>query len=120
MANRRGSRLGTGMSVGTLARAAFLGHRLEISSLTERPVVITGYLVGMDDFHLRIVEVPFTTTPASVALVHKSAGLIRISAEPMLESEPEATREEIVSIGERFWDFCGRRFLGNGGNKESQ
>lgn len=119
MANGNSARLGTWMSAKTLASAAVNGHRLDIGPLSGDPT-ISGYLVGMDDYYLKIVPIPVAGSGmACTHLVHKSAGLIRISAIATLDAENEITRDEVTRIGRAFWDYCSRKFFSNG-SKESQ
>jgi hypothetical protein len=107
------------MSTKTLARAAYHGHRVEVGVSPDGPKT-TGYLVGMDDFHLKIVEVPLTSYPPTVTLVPKRVEPIRVHGIPSLEREDETTRQEIEQLGRSFWDYCGRKYLGMNDKKESQ
>lgn len=117
MAAGRSTRTGAYMSTKVLARAACEGRHLGVL-IAGFPAPIRGYLVGMDDFHLQIATI--SDDDVTIALIHKTAGAIMLSSSDFLKHEPEAIRSKVQEIGQPFWNFCERNYLGKSGGKESQ
>lgn len=105
------------MSTKVLARAAVEGRRLTVM-IPGLPNPSSGYLVGMDDFHIQLAEI--SGESVTVSLIHKTAGVIVFSPDAFLDDEHELVAAEIATVGKPFWTFCAEHYLGRNGNKESQ
>lgn len=95
------------MSTKQMAYAARDGKRLTLNTSVGS---VTGYLVGMDDYHWLIAEVT-ETSEVCVSLVHK--GLTphaRISRMPLLSDETPAIQAAVREAGGAFFSWC-ERFL---------
>lgn len=104
------------MSTKWLARAACDGQGLVI--IMPGPVTFAGFLVGMDDYHLKIAQV--IDGEVVVGLAHKAAGFISIAPDLILSNQNEPIQSEVKKIGQSFWNVCAETYLGKNGNKESQ
>lgn len=120
-------RQGARRSTKTLYYAAYKGRKLQVIWPVGEPpwATITGYLVGMDDFYLEIVEVPpfpddEFEIPVTVSVVHKSAPLVRILGTETLETESSRIRDEITKLGRSFWDTCRRVHSGQNQQQDAK
>lgn len=95
------------MSDRQIARAATSGRSLTFGFIGAES--LTGYVVGMDDFHWLVAHHTETSKP-TISLVHKgSAALITISPESdLLDS---GIKPFVERIGRGFFDFCTTTFL---------
>jgi hypothetical protein len=107
------------MSDRQMARAAVDGRLITFvqelrSSYAELDRSISGFLVGMDDYHWLIVpeDIPGEDPELPVVLVHKSCAFVMISSSVRLSSRPESFRTKVRKIGERFWEHCKQAHLG--------
>lgn len=77
-----------------------------------RDLDITGYIVGMDDFHF-LVAIPQEDDSISVQLIHKAAAdVIELTNRPTLQDESPAIRVGVENVGRGFWSYCDRVYLG--------
>lgn len=113
---------GSSVSDKQIARAASEGTQT-VMFLGNAGGEITGYVVGMDDYHWLLASV--SEGLQIVHLVHKTCPLV--SFLPLgLDQEDEEDRLWVTSVGKSFWDFCRRTYLGENSvrptprNKESQ
>jgi hypothetical protein len=106
-------RQGSSASTKNLARAAVEGRRLNFHFSPEWQV--SGYLVGMDDFHWVIVG----TEPSGprVKLIHKSAPVVEITDSVLTKETPEFVKR-VIEISESFRAYCLKNYLGRNGSSE--
>ena len=98
------------MSSKQMAYAATSGRRVSFSFLAANHQV-SGYLVGMDDYHWLVA----CLVPGEVqtTLIHKSsADLVTISNESTLDSEHDYIKVAVQEIGRGFFAFCNRTYFG--------
>lgn len=120
-------RQGSRKSTKTLARAAYMQRKLDVVWPVgpQQWTTITGYLVGMDDYYLELVEVPhfpdlhLFTVPPAVCIVHKAAPLIRIHGNKTLKDEEAVIREQVTKVGGTFWEHCRQMYSGKNNSEES-
>lgn len=82
---------------------------------------ISGYVCGMDDFHLLIATViPEDARDGdhliSTTLVHKSADVIGLAPARTLDDEAPAVREALIRLGGPFWHWCEENASGRSGD----
>jgi hypothetical protein len=95
--------VGSELSRRQLGRAAVDGRA--ITFFLTRDWSISGYLVGMDDFHWFIVDLE----QGSTLLLHK--GLIpclAINSDPTLQGSPHEAR--VMAVGSKFLNYCAESF----------
>lgn len=106
------ARTGSSMSSRQMAYAATAGRKVTFRFLTAHHV-IHGYLVGMDDYHWLVAEIPADVPIVVTTLIHKgSADLVNISPESTLVSEPAHLRVAVEEIGRGFFTFCNKTYFG--------
>lgn len=72
-----------------------------------------GYLVGSDDFHWLVAVNDPDSLEYLLELVHKaSAPRIRIAPQPDLHTETKTFQNFVSQIGQGFWNFCNKNYLG--------
>lgn len=117
----RVERRGSFMSDRQIAQAAINGRRVTFRFLSSQPAhEITGYIVGMDDYHWMVASVvpeaerPNPTDPPVLnALVHKSqVDMIRLWPLSSIGDEPEPVQTLLSQIGGAFWRYCETRYTG--------
>lgn len=100
------------MSNRQIAQAAINGRKVTFRFLfTQTSHEITGYVVGMDDYHfLLAVVLPDEAATAdaliTTTLVHKSAQIITLGIHDSLSEEDSQVQSQISRIGAPFWSFC--------------
>lgn len=103
------------MSDGQIRQAAARGRKVTFQFLSVQPVhEITGYIVGMDDYHWFIAGVVPADRrlggPIEKLLVHKARpDAILLHDANTLDSEPTEVRDALVQVGQSFWDLCNTR-----------
>jgi hypothetical protein len=105
-------RMGSSVSTKMLARAAVEGRRLHFRLTPSW--LITGYLVGMDDFHWIIVGMGEDLL--RLQIIHKSVPAVEIS-DARLNTEPEEVVKKVTEIGQSFWSYCEKSYLGRNGEQ---
>lgn len=109
---------GSGMSDRQMARAAVDGRLITfIQQLRmdwdEPNAALSGFLVGMDDYHWMIVPDSVNKSEdLPVILVHKSCPFVMISRDVFLGDQPEPFRAAVRKIGSGFWSHCRQEHLG--------
>jgi hypothetical protein len=98
-------------STKAMARAAVDGRLITFSFSEER--AISGYLIGMDDFHWVIVEMG---RGPNTNLIHKSVPHVAIG-NPNLANESEEFQKRVREMGEPFWSYCKKNYLGRTGDR---
>lgn len=105
------------MSDKQIARAATLGKRITFRFLSSHPYhEVSGYVVGMDDYHWLIASVlpeedrAKSDEKISISMVHKSRVDLILIGPQALKTEPVS--DEIISVGQGFWDHCDRTYHG--------
>jgi hypothetical protein len=105
------------MSDRQIAKAATSGKRITFRFLSSQPFhEVSGYVVGMDDYHWLIASVlpeeerAETDEKISISMVHKSRVDLILIGRKALQAEPVA--DAITSVGQGFWDHCDRTFNG--------
>jgi hypothetical protein len=92
---------GSANSSKQLAHAAVRGSSITFKMVNDEN--ITGFLVGMDDYHWVVVA----SGTEQVSLVHKaSAPVVKISQRNDMADEPDPTQAFIAKVGSGFLDFC--------------
>lgn len=99
---------GAHLSNKQIARAAVDGKIVTFFSAPES-ILARGYVVGMDDYHWMVY-----TSSGDIALVHKSAPMVKIS-----EIGPPDEIHKAARVGESFWAYCRENILGIGMEKPS-
>lgn len=89
-----------------LAHAATRGSRV---TFTTTAGVVSGYLVGMDDYHWVVVSPEDSTL--HVTLVHKaSSPIVNVGSSNNLQDEQDSTREYVAQVGSAFFSWCSNNF----------
>lgn len=103
-------RAGSTMSTKQMARAAVEGRRVT-ATWYPHETSVSGYLVGMDDFHW-FFAVPISDDIETV-LVHKTGpDVVKIDREHSLANETSEVQALIREIGAPFVQYCERTHLG--------
>jgi hypothetical protein len=104
-------RTGSIASTKAMARAAVEGRLITFSFSEEW--IISGYLIGMDDFHWVIVEM---ASNLKTNLIHKSVPHVVIGTST-LDTESEEFQRRAKEMGESFWGYCKKNYLGRTGDR---
>jgi hypothetical protein len=95
-------RQGASVSTKQLTFAAADGRRLTFDTLG-----LSGYLVGLDDYHYLVAVLDGTGQNISdVALIHKSTPLVRISLTAMLADEGDLVQDAVNNLGGKYIEHC--------------
>lgn len=103
------------MSNKEIVRAATEGRKVVFRFFSAQPYhEVSGYIVGMDDYHWRIAS-PLprgdrdATTSVAILLVHKARpDVIEVGAINQLGLEDLVVQDETRKIGGAFWRHCER------------
>lgn len=104
--------MGASVSTKQLARAAAEGRKITFTTSAPASEQITGYLVGMDDYHFFVAAPVSGRSEVDMVFVHKSAPFFKIGRHPMLDTEPEAIRADVENIGGHFIRRCRNEVTG--------
>jgi hypothetical protein len=103
-------RIGSSMSSKQIAYAATAGRQVTFLFLAAAHA-ITGYVVGMDDYHWLVARVQ--DEKILPCLIHKgSADVIELAPEATFDSETDVIKIGVTELGRGFWDFCERTYQG--------
>lgn len=113
-------RRGSEVSDKQIAQAAMNGRRVTFRFVSTQPSQeVTGYVVGMDDYHWMVATVVPEESrkkgepPVYNALVHKSrVDIIRLWPVSTIETEDQAAQSLLHSIGGKFWRYCEKHYHG--------
>jgi hypothetical protein len=90
-------RQGSSMSAKQISRAA-VDHRKLAFNLVAQPSRVTGYVVGMDDYHWLVA-----TADDSLSLVHKGSAATVEFLPAFLIDEDQPFQTYTKQVGEPFW-----------------
>jgi hypothetical protein len=109
-----GRKTGAAMSDKQMARAAVEGQLVTIYTTAVNLPKVEGYVVGSDDYHWLVA-----TITEFVLLVHKTAPVVVFTGHT-LDREPESVQEWVTQVGQHFWEYCRRTFLGVTSHREQE
>lgn len=119
--DRRGRRQqqGSQLTDKQIGKAAAYGRKITCRFFAQTAHEVTGYVVGMDDYHWMIATViPESTRtdkdePISLMLVHKSrVDVTVLHTESTLDNEDSEAQVAITQVGQKFWTYCENHYNG--------
>lgn len=121
-------RRGSEVSDKQIAQAAINGRRVTFRFLSTQPSQeVTGYVVGMDDYHWMVATVvpseerKANEPPVFNALVHKSrVDIIRLWPVSSIDAEDEPVQTLLHQVGGAFWRYCERHYMGRKGPEHTR
>lgn len=110
-------RRGSDLSDKQIAHAAMRGRKVTFQYFSTQPAhELTGYIVGMDDYHWMVASVvsPVSHDDLIVnTLVHKSrVDMIRLHPDSTIDKETPEVQEAIRQVGQAFWHYCEKNYAG--------
>lgn len=112
-------RSGAFMSNKQIAKAATHGRLVTFQFLSTNPAhEVTGYVVGMDDYHWMVASVlpedlRSEDEVLALSLVHKSrVDMVRLASRGTLDQEEVTVQLALDAIGGSFWAGLDRRYNG--------
>lgn len=115
---RGGDRVGSRMSTRQMAYAAVNGRLVRFHFLRgQGNKMITGYIVGMDDYHVLVAEVvrDHNDLPEGVRTTLITKGRVDymgLDGEDSLSEEPEVVRKAVHDVGDAFFEHCKEHHFG--------
>jgi hypothetical protein len=93
------------MSDKQLIHAALKGQKVTFRFIAGVLYSVRGYIVGLDDFKVKVAFIDDEDGSVQVTLIHKTANVINFG-NTTLADEPEEVRAAVTKIGGPFWAFC--------------